>query len=64
LTIDLAYSYCLNLSQEEKLKIDEEVLKNQFYIKILLYRTILVPIIGIIIIGPICSSSRMQNLCD
>ena len=33
MTLDLAYSYCINLTEEEKLEIDKQVRKNRFEVK-------------------------------
>ena len=33
MTVDLAYSYCINLTEEEKLEIDKQVRKNRFEVK-------------------------------
>jgi len=30
MTLDVAYSYCTNLTEEEKLEIDKQVRKNRF----------------------------------
>ena len=33
MTLDVAYSYCTNLTEEEKLEIDKQVRKNRFELK-------------------------------
>lgn len=33
MTLDVAYSYCINLTEEEKLEIDKQVRKNRFELK-------------------------------
>ena len=33
MSLDVAYSYCINLTEEEKLEIDKQVRKNRFELK-------------------------------
>jgi len=36
-TLDVAYSYCTNLTEEEKLEIDKQVRKNRFELKFAIF---------------------------
>jgi len=33
MSLDIAYSYCINLTKEQKLEIDKQVRKNRFELK-------------------------------
>lgn len=37
MTLDVAYSYCSNLTEEEKLEIDKQVRENQLALKLAIY---------------------------
>jgi hypothetical protein len=37
MSLDVAYSYCINLTEEEKLEIDEQVRKNRFELKFAIF---------------------------
>ena len=37
MTLDVAYSYCTNLTEEEKLEIDKQVRKNRFELKFAIF---------------------------
>ncbi len=37
MTLDVAYSYCINLTEEENLEIDEQVRKNRFELKFAIF---------------------------
>lgn len=37
MSLDVAYSYCINLTEEEKLKIDKEVRKSQSELKVAIF---------------------------
>ena len=37
MTLDVAYSYCINLTEKEKLEIDEQVRKNRFELKFAIF---------------------------
>lgn len=37
MTLDGAYSYCTNLTEEEKLEIDKQVRKNRFELKFVIF---------------------------
>lgn len=46
MTLDVAYSYCTNLTEEEKLEIDKQVRKNRFELKFAIFFPFLpVPIV-------------------
>jgi len=46
MTLDVAYSYCTNLTEEEKLEIDKQVRKNLFELKLAIFLPFLpVPIV-------------------
>ena len=37
MNLDVAYSYCTNLTEEEKLEIDKQVRKNRFELKFAIF---------------------------
>ena len=37
MTLDVAYSYCINLTEEEKLEVDKQVRKNRFELKFAIF---------------------------
>lgn len=37
MTLDVGYSYCINLTEEEKLKIDKQIRKNRFELKFAIF---------------------------
>lgn len=37
MTLDVAYSYCINLTEEEKIKVDKQVRKNRFELKFAIF---------------------------
>ena len=37
MSLDVAYSYCINLTEEEKLEIDKQVRKNRFELKFAIF---------------------------
>ena len=46
MTLDVAYSYCINLTKEQKLEIDKQVRKNRFKLEYAIFFPFLpVPII-------------------
>lgn len=47
MTLDVAYSYCINLTKEQKLEIDKQVRKNGFKLKYVIFFPFLpVPIVS------------------
>ena len=37
MSLDVAYSYCINLTEEEKIEIDKQVRKNRFELKFTIF---------------------------
>ena len=37
MSLDVAYSYCINLTEEEKIEIDKQVRKNRFELKFAIF---------------------------
>ena len=61
MTLDVAYSYCTNLTEEEKLEIDKQVRKNRFELKFAIFFPFLpVPIVPQVPFFPVEGFSPQQ----
>jgi hypothetical protein len=61
MTLDVAYSYCTNLTEEEKLEIDKRVRKNRFELKFAIFFPFLpVPIVPQVPFFPVEGFSPQQ----
>ena len=61
MTLDVAYSYCTNLTEEEKLEIDKQVRKNRFELKFAIFFSFLpVPIVPQVPFFPVEGFSPQQ----
>lgn len=61
MTLDVAYSYCTNLTEEEKLEIDKRVWKNRFELKFAIFFPLLpVPIVPQVPFFPVEGFSPQQ----
>ena len=45
MSLDVAYSYCINLTEEKKLEIDKQVRKNRFELRFAIFFPVLFPTI-------------------
>ena len=61
MTLDVAYSYCTNLTEEEKLEIDKQVRKNRFELKFAIFFPLLpLPIVPQVPFFPVEGFSSQQ----
>jgi hypothetical protein len=61
MTLDVAYSYCTNLTEEEKLEIDKQVRKNRFELKFAIFFPLLpIPIVPQVPFFPVEGFSPQQ----
>ncbi len=61
MSLDVAYSYCINLTEEKKLEIDKQVRKNRFELKFAIFFPFLpFPIVPQVPFSPVEGFSPQQ----
>ena len=60
MSLDVAYSYCINLTEEKKLEIDKQVRKNRFELKFAIFFPFLLYTIPEIPFFPVEGFTRQQ----
>lgn len=61
MSLDVAYSYCINLTEEEKIEIDKQVRKNKFELKFVIFFPFqLIPIVPQVPFFPVEGFSPQQ----